>query len=193
MIKLLISLTFALTLALTVWMYSKWPPSCWKVIGLWLKNHWKATSNEVSCVALQLSTTLSPTVTSTLLGLSSTRMASGSTKLLHCHLRLTQSYCHEAEFGCDITARAIIRTQPQLGQRHSPSSGKYPAWLCSRLCTVHLWDRSLYAVMCVLVIWFLNVRALGSRLSKRNKFPSTQAKVGGKNDIGVCLLVANLC
>lgn len=87
-----LALTFALTLALTVWMNSKWPPpppSCWKAIGRWLKNHWKATSSEVSCVALQLSTTLSPTVTSTRLGLSSTRMASASTKLLHCHPRLT--------------------------------------------------------------------------------------------------------
>lgn len=88
-----LALTFALTLALTVWMNSKWPPPppplCWKAIGRWLKNHWKATSSEVSCVALQLSTTLSPTVTSTRLGLSSTRIASASTKLLHCHPRLT--------------------------------------------------------------------------------------------------------
>lgn len=80
------------TFALTVWMYSKWPPPCWKVMGLWLKNHWNTTSSDVSCVALQLSTTLSPTVTSTLCGLSSTRMASVSTKLLHCHPRQTQTY-----------------------------------------------------------------------------------------------------
>lgn len=42
-----------------------------------------------------------------------------------------------------------------------------------------IWDMSLYAVKCVLVIWFLNVRALGSRLSKHNKFPCTWAKVEG--------------
>lgn len=115
MTKLLFALTFALTLALTVWMNSKWPPSCWKVMGLWLKNHWKATSSEVSCVALQLSTTLSPTVTSTRLGLSSTRMASGSTKLLHCHLRLTQSHRHRPEFDRDITGGGLTggsSTQP---------------------------------------------------------------------------------
>ena len=70
---------------LTVWMYSKWLPSCWKFKGFWLRSHWKATSSDGSCVALQLKTTLSPTVTSTLLGLSSTRMASESTTLLHCH------------------------------------------------------------------------------------------------------------
>lgn len=106
-----ISSSIALTLALTVWMYSKWPPSYWKLMGFWLKNHWKATSSEVSCVALQLSTTLSPTVTSTRLGLSATRMASGSTKLLHCHLRLTAG------------GATSERTPPE----HSPPSDKDPA------------------------------------------------------------------
>lgn len=140
------NLTFALTLALTVWMYSKWPPSGWKVIGFWLKNHWKATSNDVSWVTLQLSTTLSPTVTSTLLGLSSTCIASGSTKLLHCHLRLTQSYLHEAE----LTIWEMIRTQT-----YSLDKGDQLCWInilldfawdCFRL-TEHLWERSLYAAL----------------------------------------------
>lgn len=101
-----------LTFDLSVWMYSKWPPSCWKVMGLWLKNHWNVTSSEVSCVALQLSTTLSPTVTSTLWGLSSTRMASVSTKLLHCHPRQTQTFCGDAQFDCESLGRA--RTKPKL-------------------------------------------------------------------------------
>lgn len=99
------------TFARTVWIYSKWPPSCWNVMGLWLKNHWNVTSREVSCVALQLSTTLSPTVTSTLCGLSSTRMASVSTMLLHCHPRQTRTYWADVQFDCEPHGRAKKETQ----------------------------------------------------------------------------------
>lgn len=99
------------TFARTVWIYSKWLPSCWNVMGLWLKNHWNVTSREVSCVALQLSTTLSPTVTSTLCGLSSTRMASVSTMLLHCHPRQTRTYWADVQFDCEPRGRAKKETQ----------------------------------------------------------------------------------
>lgn len=177
----------SLTLALTVWMYSKWPPSCWKLMGLWLKNHWKATSSEVSCAALQLSTTLSPTVTSTLLGLSSTRMASASTKLLHCHLRLTQG-ARRAILTATSQPRPNrgIKTIQKINkyESHSPPSDKYS---CSALIeTVHMWGRSLNAVKRVLVIWFWNVRALSSRLSGHNKFPGTRAKVCVCKCVCVC-------
>lgn len=103
----------SLTFARTVWIYSKWPPSCWNVMGLWLKNHWNVTSREVSCVALQLSTTLSPTVTSTLCGLSSTRMASVSTMLLHCHPRQTQTYWADVQFDWESHGRAKRKPKPK--------------------------------------------------------------------------------
>lgn len=68
-------------------MYSKWPSSCWASSGWLLSCQKKEMSSEGSCVALQLSTTLSPTVTSTRFGLRSTLMASGRTTRSRCHLR----------------------------------------------------------------------------------------------------------
>lgn len=155
-------------------MYSKWPPSWWKVIGLWLKNHWKATFSDVSCVALQLSTMLSPTVTSALLGLSSTRMASGSTKLLHCHLRLTQTYRHNAEFdwkGNYQNPKQILT----VWQKKAPH-------LCqigfAINCAQSIYETKVCCVCpCEYDSWMW---ALASWVSKHNKFPSTRAKVGEK-------------
>lgn len=136
------------TLDLTVWMYSKWPPPCWKVMGLWLKNHWKVTSSDVSCVALQLSTTLSPTVTSTLWGLSSTRMASVSTRLLHRHPRHSRALCGDAQFDCKPLGRA--RTKPRTETKRTFNSITLKLrWVVGGV--VHVWDLYACCYACVLV------------------------------------------
>ncbi len=88
---------------LTVWMYSKWPPSCWVLSGWLLSSQRKDTSSEGSWVTLQLSTTLSPTVTSTRMGLNSTRMGSETwTSFSHQHiwyLQLCQKLWIQLLFG----------------------------------------------------------------------------------------------